>query len=138
MFEIRCEADFSAAHFLCDYHGKCENLHGHNYKVFAHAKGNTLDSGGMLFDFSILKKVLREVCEELDHKPLNDFKEFSNNPSAEKIAIFIAEHILLKLPELSFVSEDKPYLSAIDVFETETSRARYTISPRCGQEHPTP
>ena len=48
MFEVRVEADFAAAHFLQDYHGKCENLHGHNYKVYAHAKGNELDAGGML------------------------------------------------------------------------------------------
>ena len=48
MFEVRVQADFSAAHFLKDYNGKCENLHGHNYKVFAHVKGEVLNEGGML------------------------------------------------------------------------------------------
>ena len=66
MFEVRVQADFSAAHFLRDYNGKCENLHGHNYKVFAHAKGEKLNEGGMLLDFSKLKKALREVCKKLE------------------------------------------------------------------------
>ena len=67
MYEVRAEAEFSAAHYLQDYHGKCENLHGHNYTVYAHARGTELDSGGMLVDFGILKKALREVCGKLDH-----------------------------------------------------------------------
>ena len=50
MFEVRVTADFAAAHFLQDYNGKCENLHGHNYKVYAHVKGNQLNEGGMLLD----------------------------------------------------------------------------------------
>ena len=62
MYEVRVEADFAAAHFLKDYHGKCENLHGHNYKVYVHVRGEVLDNGGMLMDFSILKKNLREIC----------------------------------------------------------------------------
>ena len=52
MFEVRVTADFAAAHFLRDYNGKCENLHGHNYKVYAHVKGPELNEGGMLLDFS--------------------------------------------------------------------------------------
>ena len=65
MFEVRVESDFAAAHFLQDYHGKCENLHGHNYKVYVHAKGNELDAGGMLLDFGVLKNSLRNVCKIL-------------------------------------------------------------------------
>ena len=72
MYEVRVEADFAAAHFLRDYHGKCENLHGHNYKVYAHVRGSNLDEGGMLLDFTQIKKTLRNVCELLDHKNLND------------------------------------------------------------------
>lgn len=94
MFEVRVEADFAAAHFLKDYHGKCENLHGHNYAVFAHAKGTELDDGGMLLDFGILKTALRNVCKKLDHTNLNDLQEngnlvFKQNPSAERIAKWI-------------------------------------------------
>lgn len=117
MFQVRVEADFAAAHFLKDYHGKCENLHGHNYRVLAYAEGETLDEGGMLIDFGLLKKILREVCALLDHSNLNDLACFQQNPSAERIAQFIFDAILERAPDIP--------LSAVDVYETPTSRARY-------------
>lgn len=117
MFEVRVEADFAAAHYLQDYHGKCERLHGHNYRVLAHARGSELDAGGMLLDFSILKKALKDICGELDHTNLNDNPCFSMNPSAERIAMYIYEKLKNILPECP--------LYAIDVYETPTSRARY-------------
>ncbi len=133
MYEVRVEADFAAAHFLQDYHGKCERLHGHNYKVYAHARGNTLDAGGMLMDFGELKSALREVCAELDHRNLNDFDIFAQNPSAERIAAYIYTQITQKIPLLAKKNGENisnkgiegPYLYAVDVFETDTSRARY-------------
>ena len=125
MYEVRVEADFAAAHFLRDYHGKCENLHGHNYKVYAHVRGSNLDKGGMLLDFTQIKKTLRNVCELLDHKNLNDFDYFDQNPSAERIATFIAGKILESITELK--DKNGTHLHAIDVFETETSRARYIL-----------
>ena len=128
MFEIRVEADFAAAHFLQDYNGKCENLHGHNYKVYAHVKSNTLDEGGMALDFSVLKKTLREVFKIMDHTNLNDMPLFTQNPSAERIALFIYDSIVEKMPELTFDGDtNKLHLFAVDVFETDTSRARYTV-----------
>lgn len=127
MYEIRVETDFAAAHFLRDYHGKCENIHGHNYKVYAHVRGSILDEGGMLLDFKELKTTLREICKLLDHKNLNDFDYFMQNPSAERIATFIAENILQKIPSLKKNNTDAPYLYAIDVFETDTSRARFIL-----------
>lgn len=132
MFEVRVEADFAAAHFLKDYNGKCENLHGHNYKVFAHVKGEVLNEGGMLMDFSLLKKALRTVCKQLDHTNLNDLSVFKQNPSAERIAMYIFDGILAELKkeglDLTFCNgKSGPILSAVDVFETETSRARYSI-----------
>ncbi len=125
MYEVRVEADFAAAHFLRDYHGKCENLHGHNYKVYAHVRGSNLDEGGMLLDFTQIKKTLKNVCELLDHKNLNDFDYFDQNPSAERIATFIAGKILESIPELK--DKNGTHLHAIDVFETDTSRARYIL-----------
>ena len=125
MYEVRVEADFAAAHFLRDYHGKCENLHGHNYKVYAHVRGSNLDEGGMLLDFTQIKKTLRNVCEFLDHKNLNDFDYFDQNPSAERIATFIAGKILESIPELK--DKNGTHLHAIDVFETDSSRARYIL-----------
>ncbi len=90
MYEIRIEDTFAAAHFITDYHGKCENLHGHNYKVRVHASGKVLGKGGMLLDFGILKNGLKKVLKILDHTNLNDHSVFSHgNPSAELIAEFI-------------------------------------------------
>lgn len=127
MYEVRVEADFAAAHFLKDYHGKCENLHGHNYKVYAHVRGDRLDEGGMLLDFTELKNSLRKACNMLDHKNLNDFEYFMQNPSAERIATYIAENILKDIPTLKKNDTDCAYLYAVDVFETDTSRARYIL-----------
>ncbi len=76
MFTVRIEDSFAAAHYIKNYHGKCENLHGHNYKVRVYVKGNELDKGGMLLDFSILKRALKEVFKDLDHKNLNDIELF--------------------------------------------------------------
>ncbi len=137
------EADFAAAHFLKDYHGKCENLHGHNYKVYVHVRGEVLDNGGMLMDFSILKKNLREICNTMDHTNLNELKDsqgtliFDNNPSAERIATYIYNKLrdalepYLSSTQTASISDGTstpktiPYIYAVDVFETETSRARY-------------
>lgn len=132
MFEVRVTADFAAAHFLRDYNGKCENLHGHNYKVYAHVKGPELNEGGMLMDFSKLKGALRLVCKQLDHTNLNDLDVFNQNPSAERIAMYIYNGIVEILKkeglDLSYRKDKKtPVLYAVDVFETETSRARYRV-----------
>lgn len=136
MYEVRVTADFAAAHFLRDYHGKCENLHGHNYKVYAHVSGSELDAGGMLLDFSVLKSALKKVCALLDHTNLNDNPYFDQNPSAERIARFIYEKLVEEIPELKLESADggftkdgRTFLEAVDVFETETSRARFTVVP---------
>lgn len=120
MYEVRAEADFAAAHFLKNYHGKCENLHGHNYRVFAHARGQTLDEGGMLLDFTILKGILRKICSELDHTNLNDMPIFDSNPSAERIAEYIFKRLEAELPP-----HKDAEVFAVDVYETPTSRARY-------------
>ena len=130
MYEVRVTADFAAAHFLRDYNGKCENLHGQNYKVYAHVRGELLNEGGMLLDFTKLKGALRKVIGQLDHTNLNDLKYFNQNPSAERIATYIYENIVELLKQegedISWHEGKKnAYLWAIDVFETDTSRARY-------------
>ncbi|MBQ7158775.1 MAG: 6-carboxytetrahydropterin synthase QueD [Treponema sp.] len=128
MYEVRVEADFAAAHFLRDYHGKCENVHGHNYKVYAHVRGAELDAGGMLFDFAVLKNALRTVVSTLDHTNLNDITAFDQNPSAERIARYIYDGMIVLAKENNCDLTGKnggTKLYAVDVFETETSRARY-------------
>lgn len=132
MFEVRVEADFAAAHFLRDYHGKCENLHGHNYKVFAHVRGRKLNEGGMLLDFTQLKSALKQVCKKLDHTNLNDMEIFKQNPSAERIAMFIFDSIIKIMQENGinlafFEGKEDVWLYAVDVFETDRNRARYCI-----------
>jgi 6-pyruvoyltetrahydropterin/6-carboxytetrahydropterin synthase len=117
MYYVRVEAGFAAAHFLSHYQGKCERLHGHNYKVRAYAKGDRLGPGGMLLDFGALKGVLREVLDSLDHSLLNDLSDFAEDPSAERIAEYVFKALAARLPEAP--------LHAVEVFETETSMARY-------------
>jgi 6-pyruvoyltetrahydropterin/6-carboxytetrahydropterin synthase len=123
MFEARVEAEFAAAHFLSHYRGKCENLHGHNYKVRLWVRGTELDEGGMLADFSLLKKALNDSIALLDHSNLNDLEIFKNDPSAERIARFIFENSREKLAELGIKSD---LLWAVDVFESARSMARYS------------
>lgn len=125
MFEVRVEADFSAAHQLWGASPKCESLHGHNYRVLAYAQGEDLTEDGLLIDFSILKTALKDVCKTLDHVFLNEFKNdgvsvFGNNPSAERIAEYIFQRLENLLP-----CEHASQLYAVDVYETSTSRARY-------------
>lgn len=117
MYTIRVETTFAAAHFLTQYHGKCERLHGHNYLVRAYARGGDLDPAGMLVDFGDVKGRLREVCGTLDHTCLNDEPGFASSPSAERIARFIFEGMMKLDPAMP--------LSAVEVFETDTSMARY-------------
>jgi 6-pyruvoyltetrahydropterin/6-carboxytetrahydropterin synthase len=123
MYHVRVEADFSAAHFLSHYQGKCEKLHGHNYSVRLWLRGNKLDDGGMLADFSLLKKSLKEAMASMDHTNLNDLEIFKNDPSAERIAKYVFDEVMRKLPNLGI---DSAMLWAVDVFEKAGSMARYS------------
>jgi 6-pyruvoyltetrahydropterin/6-carboxytetrahydropterin synthase len=86
------------------------------------AKGEKLDDGGMLVDFSVLKIALKKVVSELDHSNLNDIAIFDNNPSAERIAKYIYDNLINELQESC---PEGVEISAVDVFETNTSMARY-------------
>lgn len=121
MFEVRVEDDFAAAHFLRDYNGKCEALHGHNYKVFVHVRGSALNDGGMLLDFTQLKAVLKKVLAALDHTNLNDNPFFDQNPSAERIALYICQNVQAELD----AQKKDVRLYSVDVFETDKNRATY-------------
>ena len=125
MYTLRVETGFAAAHFLSSYHGKCEKLHGHNYRVRLWVQGAELDEGGMVADFSLLKKALKEAVRLLDHSNLNDMEVFQNNPSAERIAYFIFEEVREELRKLGLRISPR----AVDVFETPTSMARYAEKP---------
>jgi 6-pyruvoyltetrahydropterin/6-carboxytetrahydropterin synthase len=122
VYIIRTEADFSAAHFLTHYCGKCENIHGHNYHVRVWLKGEALDEGGMLADFGRVKQCLKQVIAPLDHSNLNEIQDFAGDPSAERIACYIFERMQATLPNFSI---DSGLLNAVDVFETPTNMARF-------------
>ncbi|TCK60790.1 6-carboxytetrahydropterin synthase QueD [Seleniivibrio woodruffii] len=91
MFRVRVIQQFNGAHNLRNYNGKCENLHGHNWRVEAYLQGDKLNGTEMLVDFTVLKKRLKDILEELDHKYLNEQVEFfvTHNPTSENIARFI-------------------------------------------------
>jgi 6-pyruvoyltetrahydropterin/6-carboxytetrahydropterin synthase len=90
MYEIKIIGEFSSAHKLKSYKGKCENIHGHNWKVELIVTGEILNSIGLLVDFQILKRKLNIVLKSLDHKNLNLIPFFRDkNPSSENIAFFI-------------------------------------------------
>ena len=85
-FEVMIERNFSSAHQLRGYKGKCENLHGHNYKIEIYAKGEELNNIGLLIDFVDLKKAADDVVKYFDHRNINELPPFDDelNPSAEK------------------------------------------------------
>src|SRR5260370_11891570 len=87
MFEVPVEDSFAAGHYLRNYKGKCENPHGHNYKVRVTLRGAELDRAGLLLDFKDLKEVMKQVIDRLDHQMLNDIEPFIEiNPSPENLA----------------------------------------------------
>jgi 6-pyruvoyltetrahydropterin/6-carboxytetrahydropterin synthase len=94
MYEIKIESSFSGAHRLTDYDGKCENLHGHNWKVEILVSSSELAEDGMVLDFRKLKEITQAVLETLDHRYLNEIPYFAEiNPSSENIAKYIFDHL---------------------------------------------
>jgi len=120
MYEVTVVEHFCAAHYLRGYGGKCENMHGHNYKVELTTGGTELDKTGILYDFVIVRKALETFLEEWDHKVLNEVEQFKEiNPTAENIAREICAAMAKQL-------NLKPgYKLRCDVWETERSRAGY-------------
>ena len=122
MFEISVEETFSAGHALRGYKGKCENPHGHNYGVRVNVEGEKLDSIGLLFDFVHLKRILRELIGDVDHKFLNDQAPFDAiNPSAENIAKFLYQEASKQIGQLP----NAPRIKSITVWETDETSATY-------------
>jgi 6-pyruvoyltetrahydropterin/6-carboxytetrahydropterin synthase len=116
MYSIKIEGHFSSAHNLRGYKGKCESLHGHNWKVEVEAAGDKLNKTGMLMDFKLLKAGLHKILEKLDHKYLNKLPYFKKiNPTSENVAKFIYDNLALKIKGLKSVT----------VWESQNCRARY-------------
>ena len=122
MYEVSVDETFAAAHNLRNYKGKCENLHGHNYKVRVTLVGKEVDATGLLYDFVHLKQVIQGVIRALDHKYLNELPPFDvQNPSAENIARYIYEQTSKQLPQAA----NGAGVASITVWETETAAATY-------------
>ena len=123
MYILTVEEFFSSAHQLTGYKGKCENIHGHNWKVVLSVKGEKLDATGLLVDFHDLKKLLNAILQALDHKNLNEIKPFDEmNPSSENIARYVAEKAGGELDRFG----REISIESVTVWESETSRCTYT------------
>lgn len=117
MYEIKVKTNFSAAHNLKDYHGKCERLHGHNWIVEAVFAYRELGSNGLAVDFKVARKRLASSIEKLDHAYLNKLKMLKSlNPTSENIAKFI----------YTCVKKKDAHIKSVAVWENENSCAIYT------------
>jgi 6-pyruvoyltetrahydropterin/6-carboxytetrahydropterin synthase len=122
MFTLCVRDTFAAAHRLNSYHGKCEELHGHNFKVEALFRGETIGSEGMLVDFAVLKGHLKDVLSELDHKYINDIPFFKERASSsEYLALYLYEALKEKVTEAGVAVA----VYEVRVWESENAYAAY-------------
>jgi 6-pyruvoyltetrahydropterin/6-carboxytetrahydropterin synthase len=120
MYRVTVLSHFSGAHRLRCLHGKCEELHGHNWKVEVSVVSNRLNKEGVVIDFSILKQKVEKVLKALDHTYLNELRYFSRKePSSENIAKYIFDRLKAELKDSHAV------LKEVTAWESETSCATY-------------
>jgi len=120
MYFITVESDFDSAHYLRNYGGKCETLHGHTFRAAATVKATRLDDIGLAYDFAVLKRQLKEIINRFDHHCLNEVAPFDKvNPSSENLATTIFNELQPKLAgtPVSLVS--------VEVWESPTSHVTY-------------
>lgn len=121
--EVMIEMGFSSAHALRGYQGKCENTHGHNYRVEVYVRGERLNHIGLLIDFKDLKAATKKVVDYLDHKNINELPPFDKelNPSAEEMAGFFFHEVSRD------INDDRVQVHKVRVWETDTCAATYSI-----------
>ena len=118
MYELKIVTQFGAAHRIRDIGGKCEDLHGHNWKIEVYVMGEELGKDGLVIDFKVVKEAAKEIIDRLDHKFLNELEEFEDiNPSSENIARLIYEDLAHKL--------DKIKVSRVAAWESDSACATY-------------
>ena len=123
MFEVTVEDTFAAGHYLRNYKGKCENPHGHNYRVRVTLAGEHLDKAGLLLDFKDLREVMKPVINKLDHQMMNDLEPFTTlNPSAENLAkhFYDETNVLLKRE-----TNGRVRVKNVTIWETDETTATY-------------
>jgi 6-pyruvoyltetrahydropterin/6-carboxytetrahydropterin synthase len=127
MYEISVEKHFDAAHYLRDYHGKCENLHGHRYTIVVKVSAEKLNDIGLAYDFTDLKAHLNKILDRYDHTCLNDVKPFDKiNPSAENIASTIYKELKKSLGAARDKKlGDEVKLTAVEAWETPHQGVSY-------------
>jgi len=119
-YEVKIISDFSAAHNLRNFRGKCENLHGHNWKVEVVLRGKELDENGVLVDFREVKEATRELLKDVDHHYLNDLPFFrEHNPSSENIARYLFERLAQRL------NNDNRWLYRVSAWESADACATF-------------
>ena len=119
MFEVSVEETFAAGHALRGYRGKCENVHGHNYRVQLTLEGPQLDAIGLLVDFVEVKRLIHGVVDRLDHRFINDLAPFDVlNPSAENLAKYFYDEISAQLTR-------SVRLGQVKIWETDITSATY-------------
>jgi 6-pyruvoyltetrahydropterin/6-carboxytetrahydropterin synthase len=124
MYEVTVEDSFAAGHYLRNYKGKCENPHGHNYKIRVTLAGKDLDKAGLLLDFKDLREVMKHVIERLDHRMINDVAPFTElNPSAENLAKYFYDETNSRLRQ---VTSGRVHVKDVTVFETDSTTAKYS------------
>ncbi|PKN20376.1 MAG: 6-carboxytetrahydropterin synthase QueD [Deltaproteobacteria bacterium HGW-Deltaproteobacteria-6] len=120
MFEVTIIKSFSAAHWLAEIGGKCEELHGHNFKVEITVGAPDLNSEGILIDFRLVKKWLKDILDKMDHQNLNELSIFEGkNPSSENIAYYVYQEMQNK------VKEAEVRVLSVKVWESENAAVSY-------------
>ncbi len=123
MFEVSVEDSFAAGHALRGYRGKCENPHGHNYKVRITLAGEELDNIGLLYDFKDLKLAMNQIIDRLDHQYLNDVAPFrQQNPSAENMARYFYHEARSLLVQ---ATGGRVTVKQVKIWETDSTTATY-------------
>lgn len=126
MYILTIEDYISAAHQLRGYKGKCENIHGHNWKVEVSVYGEKLNELGILIDFHDVKDMVKEVLNQFDHKNLNDTEEFAyQNPSSELLSKIIYQRIDKMLKQYCRTHKSKINILSVTVWESATCRSTY-------------
>lgn len=122
MYELKVVTKFAAAHQLTMVGEKCENMHGHNWKIEVYVTGEKTDDSGVLMDFGIIKKQVREIMFMLDHKYLNELDYFQKSqPSSENIAYFVATELQKRMDNQA-VS-----ISKVTAWESDDAAATYIV-----------
>jgi 6-pyruvoyltetrahydropterin/6-carboxytetrahydropterin synthase len=121
MYELQITKQFAAAHQLKNFRGKCEKLHGHNWRIDVFVEGKKLNDAGLLIDFKDLKDATSRILEELDHSFLNELPQFKDqNPSSENIAAYVFTKLSSELNDTNIT------VSKVTAWESDTASSSYS------------